>query len=86
MFYEKRFRFRLLKKSNASEFVSASSFFKVIPLPQIFNRFQIPGSNSILSVSNMKLYRTSVACKLLYMGEHQKFLIRNRKCYARITR
>jgi len=40
MFYETCFRFRLLKKSNASEF--ASSFFlqfKVLPLPQKFNRF-----------------------------------------------
>jgi len=27
VFYEKRFRFRLFKKSNASEFASASSFF-----------------------------------------------------------
>jgi len=40
MFYEKRFR--LLKKSNASEFASAF-FFEVFPLPQKFNRLRIPG-------------------------------------------
>jgi len=41
MFYEKCFRFRLLKKSNASEFATApASFFKVLSLPQKFNRFR----------------------------------------------
>jgi len=45
MFYEKCFRFWLLKKLHASEF--ASSFFKVLPfsIPQKFNRFHFPGSN-----------------------------------------
>jgi len=37
MIYEKCFR--LLKKPNVSEFAS-SSFFKVFPLPQKFNRFR----------------------------------------------
>jgi len=50
MSYKKCFGFRLLEKSNASEFASASSFFfKVLPLPQKFNRFpfcfHIPGYN-----------------------------------------
>jgi len=40
MFYEQYFRFRILKISNATEFVSAS-FFKVLPLPQKFNRFRL---------------------------------------------
>jgi len=54
MFYEKCFR--LLKKSNASEFVSASSFFKVLHLPQIFNRFRfhIPVLNRINVKQNKK--------------------------------
>jgi len=39
MFYEKCICFRLLKKSNASKFASAS-FFKVFPLPRKFNRFR----------------------------------------------
>jgi len=38
------FRFQLSIKLVASEFASASSFFlKVLPLPQKFNRFHIPG-------------------------------------------
>jgi len=32
------------QKSNAFEFASAS-FFEVLPLPQKFNRFRIPGFN-----------------------------------------
>jgi len=44
MFHKKSFRFRLLKKSNASEFASASNFF--LPLPQKFNRFHIPDVDS----------------------------------------
>jgi len=46
MFYEKCFRFWLLKKSNASEFASVpASFFKVLLLSQKYNcfRFHIPG-------------------------------------------
>jgi len=64
MFYEKCFRFRLLKKSNASEFASAFSFFfKVLPLPQKFNRFRfhIPAAKSKVeknSGNNGKLITT----------------------------
>jgi len=40
MFYEKCFRFQLLKKSNASEFAPLpASFFKVLPIPKKFNHF-----------------------------------------------
>jgi len=47
MFYEKCFRFRLLKKSNASEFASAFNFFfqsafasaKILPLPASASTF-----------------------------------------------
>jgi len=41
MFYEKCFHFRLLKKSNASEFASGF-FLQSASLPQKFNRFQLP--------------------------------------------
>jgi len=41
MFYEKCFRFQLLKKSNVPELLPAS-FFKVLPLSQKFNRLQLP--------------------------------------------
>jgi len=46
MFYEKCFRFWLLKKSNASELLPLpASFFKVLPLPQKFNHFRFPISD-----------------------------------------
>jgi len=42
MFYEKCFRFQLFKKSNTSGLLPLpASFFKVLPLPQKFNRLQV---------------------------------------------
>jgi len=50
MFYEKYFRFRLLKKSKLSSLLLLpDSFFKVFPLPQkvnCFHRFHIPAWHS----------------------------------------
>jgi len=61
MFYQND-SFRLLKNSNASELLSlpAASFFKVLPLPEKFNRFQLPHPcfmcvNNSKQINNLKV-------------------------------